>query len=344
MPEIVFSVRSNGMKHVLFFIFFLSSVATGQILRDEVHHQLLLKGIHFTLEQQYDSAETAFRTIIRKYPKHPSGYLYLAGMYQARCTDYGDSFNPKRYDSLLTAAGTLAEVLMKNNSTAAEGYYYSGASDAFRSYTASENGNLPTGFYYGISAGNLLEQCLIIDPKYVQAKNILGSYYYWRSKLAWIPFVSDRSQEGIALILESLVHPYEKHLASHNLMLIFIDEKRFSDAERYGVEMLQRYPDNRLFLWNLMTVYEQWGKEDKLNDIVHRLLQSTMSAPVINRYTEATCRLKLAQFAFSKNERPLAAAECDSILALSRFVGKTKGDLKKKITAAEKLKATINNE
>jgi tetratricopeptide (TPR) repeat protein len=301
-----------------------------------------MQGIRHTLEQNYDSAETAFTTMIALFPKHPSGYVYLAGMLQARHTDYGNAFNARQYDSLLTAAGTIAQSMIKEPATAAWGYYYAGLSDAFRSFTASENGNLPTGFYYGISAGRLLEQCLTRDPMFILAKNILGSYYFWRSKLAWIPLISDRTDEGIRLITESMDHPYEKHLASHNLMLIFIDEKRYAEAEYHGEAMLALYPNNRSFLWNMVTVYEQWGKERELMETVRRLLKSALEAPVINRYTEAACRIKLAHFAYRQKDEAGAKDECEKILLLKKYIGKTKGDLKKKIVQAEELLELIN--
>jgi tetratricopeptide (TPR) repeat protein len=309
----------------------------AQVLDDQRHHELLLQGIRQTLEQEYDSAETTFRTMMKEYPSHPSGYLYLAGMLQAKYSDYGERFNRKQYDSLLTAAEKLSEEMIEKKTTAAWGYLYSGMAEAFRSFTASENGNLPTGFYYGISAGQSLKKCLERDSTFVEAKNILGAYYFWRSKLAWIPFISDKTEEGIGLIKESFHHPYEKHLASHNLMLIFIDEKRYAEAEYYGLLMLKEYPSNRSYLWNMMTVYEQWGKYDSLKSIVERLLQSTMNAQVINRYTEVTCRLKLAQFAIHENDKRTARRECEKILALRKFIGKTKGDLKAKIKQAEEL-------
>jgi tetratricopeptide (TPR) repeat protein len=314
----------------------------SQILENPQHHRLLLQGIRYSLEQRYDSAETTFRTVIARYPEHPSGYLYLAGMYQAQYTDYGTTFNARQYDSLLTAAGACAKKMTDNTPTAAWGYYYAGMADAFRSFTASENGNLPTGFYYGISAGGSLERCLEIDSTFDAAKNILGSYYYWRSKLAWIPFVSDRTDEGIRLINESLNHPYEKHLASHNLMLVLTDEKRYAEAEKIGTIMLTEYPDNRSYLWNMVTVYEQWGKTPQLVSTVERLLKSALDAPVINRYTEAACRLKIAQDAYRQQRFGQVREECEKIVALRKYIGKTKGNLKKKISQAEELLSSIN--
>lgn len=313
----------------------------SQIVENPEHHRLLLQGIRWTLEQRYDSAETAFRTIITRFPDHPSGYVYLAGLYQAQYTDEGTSFNARRYDSLLSEASRRAGLLIETTATASWGYYYSGMADAFRSFTASEDGNLPVGFYYGISAGNLLERCLELDSTFIPAKNILGSYYFWRSKLAWIPFLTDRTEEGIRMITETLEHPYEKHLASHNLMLILTDEKRYAEAERIGLSMLSQYPDNRSYLWNMVTIYERWGKQHQLAAVVDRLLRSALGAPVINRYTEAACRLKIAQDAYRRRSFETVKKECENIIALRKFIGKTKGDLKKKITQAEDLLSSI---
>ncbi len=336
-------VRSNGVKYLICFLVTLCVAAPSslhaQTFEEPRQHSLILQGIDRTLRQEYDSAETTFKQFIAENPLHPAGYLYLAGLLQAKNADYGDTFNEKRYDSLLNVVLERSQPMIKIKIAA--GYYYQGSAEAFRSYTRSENGNIASGIYYGLSAGSSLEECLERDTSYTQAKNILGAFYYWRSKLAWIPFMSDRSEEGIAMIKQAFNHPYEKHLASHNLMVILTEQKRYAEAERYGLVMLKEYPDNRLFLWNMMAVYEKWDRKKETIDIVGRLLKSTMSAKITNRYTEAMCRLKLAQYALSVNDRTAAIKELNSIIALERYIGNTKGDLKKKITKAEDLLESI---
>ncbi len=325
-------------------IFAIASHLPSQILTNPAKHEMVLKGIDLTLRQDYDSAELAFQKLIKLDPWHPVGYLYLAGMLQARYTDEGDQFDEERYDSLLNAAESLSEPLIEASTTAAAGYFYSGSAKAFRSYTRSENGNIPSGVYYGLSAGSTLQKCLERDSSYLQAKNILGSFYYWRSKLAWIPFVPDRSEEGIAMIRQAYFHPYEKHLASHNLIVILTEEKRYAEAERYALDMLAEYPDNRLFLWGLMTVYEKWDRKKELHDVVALLLKSTMRAKMINRYTEAMCRLKLARYAAAENNKSEASRQLTALLSLKKYVGLTKGNLGKKISDGEELLKTLNSQ
>lgn len=329
-------------KYSVLTVLFLSSVLHSQILEDKRQHTLLLQGIHYTVLQKYDSAETTFQQIITEYPKHPTGYLYLAGMLQAKFTDYSDYFNEKQYDSLLNIVEMLSEPFIKDKKTEAQGYFYLGSAEAFRSYTRSENGNIPSGIYYGLSAGRTLQKCLEADSNFIEAKNILGSFYYWRSKLAWIPFVPDRSEDGIKLIVESFSHPYEKHLASHNLMVIFTEEKEYEQAEKYGLIMLEEYPDNRLFLWNLMSIYEKWNKKKELYPIVERLLKSATNAKVINYYTVAVCKIKLAQFAISENRTVEAKKHLSAVIDLKKHIDKTKSNLKKQISKAQELIETIS--
>ena len=343
MPATEHLERSNELviRNIVICALMYTTAGYCQILKNDQEHELVVQGIHFTLEQQYDSAAASFRTVMDTFPKRPTGYLYLAGLLQARYSDYGDYFNEQKYDSLLLTASVLSDSLKVQPGGKAWGYYYEGTADAFRSYTSSESGNVPAAFYYGLRAAKSMEKCIEIDSTFVAAKNVLGSYYYWRSKFSWIPFVSDRRDEGIRFIMETLHHPYERHLAYQNLMLILIDEKKYQEAENYGLEILKEYPENRSFLWNMMTAYEQSGDKVKTEEIVRRLLTSTMNAPIINRYSEATCRLKLARFAAERKDTVAAVRECRKILSLQHYKNTVKGDLSGKLQKAGDLLASL---
>jgi hypothetical protein len=65
------------------------------------------------------------------------------------------------------------------------------------------------------------------------------------------------------------------------------------------------------------------------------MLASVMKAPVRNQYSEAACRLKLAQFAMEEHRYNAVIDECSAILKYEDLEGKTKRDLGKKIKAAK---------
>ena len=67
------------------------------------------------------------------------------------------------------------------------------------------------------------------------------------------------------------------------------------------------------------------------------MLASVMKAPVRNPYSEAACRLKLAQFAMENRRYTAVIDECNAILQYENLEGKTKRDIGKKIQAAKEL-------
>jgi tetratricopeptide (TPR) repeat protein len=310
----------------------------SQKLSDPFLHNAIMKGIDETLKQDYLTAQITFQSIIQHYPDHPSGYLYLAGMLQAEYSDYGRMFDEAQYDSLLMLGEYYAGTMISNGKEKDWGYYYAGCTEAYRSFTAAEGGNLPSGIIHGIKAADKLELCLESNSEFYAAMNILGSYYYWRSTMSWIPFLKNRKDEGIRLVKKAVeMNEYEHILGKNNLVSIYIEEKYYSEAEKIAKEVLEKYPNNRNFLWMLMTVCEKTGNHKANRIVVGKLLQSIVSAPVINYYKEATCRVKLAQYAFEDKRYSSVLDETNKVITLKIYVDKVAGDLNKKIKIAESL-------
>ncbi len=328
------------LRKLLLPLLIVVSCSFSQKLPDEFLHSKIMTGIDLTMKQDYPAAKKTFWEVINKYSDHPAGYVYLAGVLQSEFSDYGRVFEEDLYDSLLTEGELRAEKLIARKETADWGYYFLGTAKGFRGFTESESGNLPGGFVQSIKAANNLERCLELNPKFYAAMDILGSYYYWRSKLSWLPFVSDRREEGIQLVVKSIENSdYDRILGKNNLMLIYTEENRYDDARAMAEMVLQEYPDNRNFLWGLMTIEEKTNNKEGLRSTVERLLHSILSAPVVNYYREATCRVKLAKFALEEKDYALAIDESSKVIALKKYTGMTAGDLKQNIRMAEKISA-----
>ena len=113
---------------------------------------------------------------------------------------------------------------------------------------------------------------------------------------------------------------------------------------------LESYPDNRAYLWCLMGIVENMPHQDTAvtRSVVSRVLASVLHSPVRNQYSEAACRLKLAQFAMDDRHYRAAIEECEAIVKYEPFVGKTKRDIGKKVKAAkeimERAKELVNSE
>jgi tetratricopeptide (TPR) repeat protein len=313
-------------------------MATAQKIQDDQLHQKITAGIDCTVKQDFAGALRIFAAAAAAYPNHPAPYIYWAGALQAQNTDNGREFQRDTYDSLLDKGEANAEAMIAREPASADGYYYAGTVLAYRAFTSSESGNWAGSIFQGVNAAKQFEKALECNPKYYDAMNGLGTYYYWRSKLAWVPFVSDRRAEGISYVMAAARRGvYERGVAQNSLMLILIEEKRYDEAEAAANEMLEEVPNQRSFLWGLMTLYEQTGNAAQLKKIVPRLLASIISAPVVNYYNEAACRIKVAQYAYDDGNYPRTLDECAKVLALKKVDAVSRKSLRKKYSMAEEL-------
>lgn len=300
-------------------------------------HLLVVKGIDQTLRQEYDSAKATYSFIIKEYPAHPSGYLYYAATLQAEFADYKGRFDEKKFDSLIEAGQSCAQKMIQQG-VEDWGYYYSGLAYAYHSFSVKENGNIAKGLLLGFNAGNQMQHCLEINPKFYSAMNVLGSFYFWKSQLSWLPFISNKKEEGISFIRQAIEHSmYERILGKNNLLVMYYEEGKYRDALHVGLSVLKEYPNNRNFLWGIMKVADKLHNDSLLEQIVDTLLTSSLQAPVKNYYREAVCRMYKAEIAFKEKNFSVAALESRKVIALRPYRSVANADLGKKIERAEEL-------
>lgn len=328
----------------LLLLLFAAGSASAQKIQDEPLHQKIAAGIDCTVKQDFSGAIRLFTAAAAAHPSHPAPYIFMAGAIQAQATDNGREFHRDAYDSLLDKGEANAEAMIEREPSNPDGHYYAGTVLAYRAFTSSEGGNWAGSIYQGVNASKHFEKALELNPRYFDAMNGLGTYLYWRSKLAWVPFVSDRRAEGISMVMSAARRgTYECGVAQNSLMLILIEEKRYDEAEQVALQMLDDVPDQRSFLWGLMTLYEQTNNATQLKKIVPRLLASIVSAPIVNYYNEAACRVKLAQYAFDEGNFRKTVEECEKILALKKVDAVSKKSLRKKYSMAEELLANAKS-
>ena len=330
----------------LFCLLLGKDTASAQHLPDASLHDRIMEGIDLTLQQRYPEARRLFQTVVRNWPSHPSGYLFLAAVMQAECSDYDLWLNRSTHDSLLEMATARAEQMIARQKGDPWGYYYAGTASAYRSFSESEEGNWYSALKEGIGSAGMFEEALACEASFRHAMSGLGTYYYWRSRktdfLNWLPFIKDKRSEAISMLRNAAQNSvYESSVAVSSLMWILIEEGRYREAVEWADRILLRYPDNRSVLWGVLTAHERMKDSTSLKKDVERLLASVIAAPVRNVYAEITCRLKLAQFAAAAGDTRTGDEECAAILQYQSMKGKTHKDISKKLEVARALSAQL---
>ncbi len=267
---------------------------------DEVLDQLVVRGIEYSLRQEYDEARLTFEETARVAPFHPAGYLYQAGLLQTRAVDFQEGLPRDQFDSLLSRAAELADRWIMEPDRRALGYYYRGTVAGYRSYAASYEGSWLEALTEGLSAVKDLQRSVQLDPSLYDAYAGIGTYYYWKSRklefLSWLRVIQDDREEGMRLLRLNISHgKHNKYIALNSLVEICLDGGRLEEALKLVRTVLREYPGNRLFRWLEGRTLERLGRHPEAAAVWGSLLDEYSALRGDRSYPVLVARIKLAR-------------------------------------------------
>ena len=307
---------------------------------------LVMEGIDLTLRQEYTRADSVVRMAVELYPRNPLGYLYRAGVMEARSMDYLDPLNFTKFDSLLSLASNEAKKIIEEHPRSALGHYYLGTAIGYDAYAQVDAGNWLGGILKGLSAASEFKKTIELDSSLYDAYVGVGTYYYWKSRkiefLNWM--LGDHRAEGIRL-LETAVDraEYNKFTALSVLTAIYLDARQYDLSIQYAQRALDQYPSNRIFLGELAEAQEQAGKTADAIRTYERLLTSILNAKIANPYSEILCRMHLIEAKLARKETIGVESQVDAILVYEHhvFPDNLKDRAKEKFEKARKIRERL---
>ncbi len=317
-------IEMRMLAHWLFVSLVLSSVLLGnQPGIPEELKGLVTEGIDLTLKQDYGRADSVFRVAIVRFPHNPLGYLYRAAVMQTISMDYLDPLNFDAFDSLLSTAKSEANKIVDEYPQSSIGYYLLGTAEGFDAYSRVDAGNWVVGIAKGLGAASDFKKAVELDSTYYDAYVGVGTYYYWKSRktefLNWA--LGDRRSEGIRLLeLAVLRAEHNRFAALSALTAIYTDCGKFDRAIECAMLGLQKYPDNRIFLWGLAAAQEQSGKFAEAVETYRHLLKNIIDARISNPYNEILCRLNLVKNSLAMKETEGLEQQIEAIMAFEHHM------------------------
>ncbi len=284
---------------------------------------LVSEGVDLTLRQEYDRADSVFRYVMMKFQGHPLGYLYSAAVMEARSMDYLDPLDFGRYDSLLGLAKTEAEKIISDYPDSPMGYYYNGTAVGYDAYAQVDAGNWLGGIMKGLSAASDFKKSVALDSTFYDAYVGVGTYYYWKSRktdfLNWA--LGDRRADGIRLLeIAAEKGEQNKYTALSALSAIYLDSHEFDRSIQCAKRGLERYPENRIFLWALAAALEQSGTYTDAVQTYKHLLANILRTKMPNPYNEILCRLNFVKASLALGETQGLNVQIDAILLYEHSV------------------------
>lgn len=327
-------------------VFFVKS-SLGQGCFDVKTDSLIQTGIEFSIQHDYEKAESVFQQLIEDYPNHPVGYFFMAATIQTKMMDYeSDRWSQDFFKYIHLAIEYAEKDKFNKREDEIRAMFYHGSALCYLAFYEGRNGDYLKALRHGLSGISIIKKVIKINPEFRDAYFGIGSYKYWRSQktkfLNWLPFVSDDREEGIDMVRQAIEKgKYTRYAAMNELIWILLDWGNADEAYSWALRGLEKFPQSRFFLWG--AAKSAVALEDYTNAVIHfqELLQSIINAPFNNYYNEYLCRVKLVQ-CFEKLERYSDASYQMEILESLPLAPEIEAKLKRQQKELSQLKKKLS--
>jgi tetratricopeptide (TPR) repeat protein len=287
-------------------IWLLITISTYAVLAQSVMpdgriHALTVQGIDLTWQRKYHEADSVFQILTQRFPNHPAGYAYRAGVMQTKAVDHEAMVVGSTFDSLLAVSKEKAKLMIEAGGNDAKwGHFFLATAEGCDSYARVYREDWMTGALRGVAASSAFKDALAQDSLLYDAYAGLGGFYYWRSRKTeyfnWLPFVGDDRPRALTLLKKTVEHGvYNRYTALSMLAAIYNDAGEYEKAAECAQAGLEKYPSNQVFLWGLTTALEKLGKPKEAVTIYERLLSSLREDGDEPAYSELVCRLNISK-------------------------------------------------
>ena len=255
----------------------------GQIQADdavshaEPHDPQVVVAYDHLYNMEYDRATKEFEAILAKHPDDPFAVNHLLtvvlmrDLYETGSMNTGDYANdsfigraprptdPKikeRIKELAHRAESLEEEQLRKNSKDVNALYCRGVTRAqFAVYTGLVERAWFSALRNAVGARHDHEHVLELDPKFVDAKMVVGTHNYVIGNLPWsvkvaaaLAGLSGSKEKGLAYLREVAKSGGENSADAKVVLTLFLRrEHQFDEALGYMQELTAKYPHNHLF-------------------------------------------------------------------------------------------------
>lgn len=280
---------------------------------DTVQVGLLLDIQEKLYNDRYQAAEEIARLLITRYPDDPLGYLFRAIVLVTAMYDAEENTRSGEFHALLDTTELLALAVVKatDMNRRAWAFLALGHVESYRAVWEARFGSKLAAARKARAGAQQYRRGLDADSSLYDLYFGLGLYHYWKSAkagvLRWVGLIADDKARGIQQLTRAADSSLTSRQAARSALIwIHLDRKEYNQAIALSVEMLDRYPDSRTFLWPLAKAYFETERYGDAATAYERLRTSLATNPG-NYHNLIECDYRLAQ-CYEKMELPQAWA------------------------------------
>lgn len=316
MQEIEHLVRYN-----LFILLLLVTLVKAEFPTNIKYAAKVFAGLSNIMNEEYDLAKQNFEFFRMKNPESPLGDILYAGALIFEREHNHDFLNSKQIDSLLYVAQDSSEALLSRDPEDLWNNYLVALAKTYQTYWKLFKSNYFDGFADGYSALNYFEKCIQLDSSFIEAKVVIGNYYYWSSikteSFHWLPFIEDRREQGLTALELALTEKFlHRDFALQSLCYAYINEGRLIAAVKLASDLRKKYPNSSKIKSILARAYENL-EPLKAIQLYKELVKSYQKKNLNNPYKLIELKNRLARLYFENEMDEEGLKICNEVLKMS---------------------------
>ena len=268
------------------------------------HDPLTATAFDHFYDMEYDRAQREFEKILERYPNDPFAVNHLLtavlmrNLYETGGMNTGDYTNdsfighaprpsdPKvkeRIKELARRAEALEEKQLKANPKNVDALYCRGVTRAqFAVYTGLVERAWFSALRNAVAARHDHEHVLELDPKYLDAKMVVGTHNYVVGNLPWsikvaaaLAGLNGSRDKGVEYLREVAQSNGENSVDAKVLLSLFLRrEHQYDEALGYMQELSTRYPNNHLFPTEVANLLRSAGRLEEAEATYRKVWQN----------------------------------------------------------------------
>ncbi|MCB2206029.1 tetratricopeptide repeat protein [bacterium] len=278
------------MKYIIAAVLLLLCAAPSmqaQWINDKAVEATIDQGIHDTYNMRFEQAESAFRSVVQKYPDHPSGHFLLAMVEWWRILiDLEDESRDDHFHDMLDRVIDLCDERLDNNERDIAGLFFKGGAIGFQGRLHANRKSWVSAATRGKEALPVVMDAAEIAPDNADLAFGTGIYDYYAAVLPeryavlepLMMFLPEGNKErGLRELQQAADHArFANWEAMYFLLQInYSMENRPSTALRHARKLHAQFPDNPVFHRYLGRTYVKLGNWKRAAEVFADVLKGT---------------------------------------------------------------------
>jgi tetratricopeptide (TPR) repeat protein len=283
---------------------------------------IINRGLEYSYQGDYLNALKHFQRLIELYPSNPAGHFFKAAVWQVYMFDSASADKEMAFYAEIDSAIACANSILEEGSDP-WAYFYLGAAYCYRATYEGWRRRYLRSLADGLKGQRFLPLALSLDSTLCDAYLGLGTYEYFRARAnrytLGIPIFGN-PEAGISKMRRCAEHGrYFAVTAQHALAWALTQEGRPEEALPYTTALLERYPKNLTFRWQLIDIRLAQERWDETIQLAKELEAEFSSGSPPNYGNLAHAKLKSAQAYLEKEEWEACARVSMEILKYSPY-------------------------